>query len=52
MEEAYRTSIEDFRIALMSCGPFDWESRTFYEEQIEHYERKLEKLGKIEEIDR
>lgn len=49
MEEAYRTTIEDFRIALMSCGPFDWEDRNFYEEQIRHYERKLEELQEIED---
>ena len=44
MEEAYRTTLED----LMGCAPFDWESRTFYEEQIKFYEEKLEELEKIE----
>ena len=48
MEESYRTTLEDFKVALMICAPFDWESRSFYEQQIKFYEEKLEELEKTE----
>jgi len=44
MEEAYKTTIEDFRIELYNLSPLDFRMRYYLESQIEYYERKLEEL--------
>jgi hypothetical protein len=47
--EEYRTTLEDYKEALMSCRPQDWESISFYKERIEYYENKLKETEEIED---